>query len=617
MLTTDFETNILFKLINNREFTSDSKRWYEESLNQKTYNINCNQVYLDNIPSTPPSIDTDVIQVLNNFEMTEDITVGDHKCWKIYATPGDTTSEQYTNFVRPSYGFGYLVRIYDNSGTEIPLGDKPNWFFIYDTGTLVFQQNPANYGYSLPIHITAYRFIGRTAEWLQTSLECYVDVTVDGTPSASGYSGGGTAPQYGFDKESETYWESYNIPSTSNPVYLRYTFSTTSHVKQYWIVTSSQGMPSDWEVQGYDGSSWITLDTQSGVSLAADSTTSYTLSAGMNADAIQIIITGTSDGNRARIAEFVAEGYCQSGKQNFRSLSDTPNNYIDSDHKFLYVHEGREIRYAPNFYYDYVNGRIIHNDRGSFGAAIPSTTARMILMSSSTSYEANLALVSARSGAHQHMIVECWREGTKRAAFGHLYLGSTYTGFWFNNSGVTYNVTGSEAAFILYNNIARICSLGDIQLYSSRGVVSIRRGSGNNAWLVFLSSEYKVGFMYHLTGGYGNGYFYLKAYPYRNTTMNVVDAPSTDVHDVMSVLMDGTNHVMGVAFFNKNISSMPSGCCFYVNDNHTTSQYRGVLFAPMTTTNRDSISSPAEGLMIYNRDTHQYEYYNGSSWIGM
>lgn len=41
---------------------------------------------------------------------------------------------------------------------------------------------------------------------------------------------------------------------------------------------------------------------------------------------------------------------------------------------------------------------------------------------------------------------------------------------------------------------------------------------------------------------------------------------------------------------------------------------QGVLLPRMTTTQRDAISSPAEGLIIYNLTTHKLNLYTGSSW---
>lgn len=41
---------------------------------------------------------------------------------------------------------------------------------------------------------------------------------------------------------------------------------------------------------------------------------------------------------------------------------------------------------------------------------------------------------------------------------------------------------------------------------------------------------------------------------------------------------------------------------------------KGVLFPRMTTTNRDAITVPEAGLLIYNTSTNQFNYHNGSSW---
>jgi N-acetylneuraminic acid mutarotase len=41
---------------------------------------------------------------------------------------------------------------------------------------------------------------------------------------------------------------------------------------------------------------------------------------------------------------------------------------------------------------------------------------------------------------------------------------------------------------------------------------------------------------------------------------------------------------------------------------------KGILIPRMTTAQRDAIASPANGLMIYNSNTKQYNYYNGSIW---
>ena len=44
---------------------------------------------------------------------------------------------------------------------------------------------------------------------------------------------------------------------------------------------------------------------------------------------------------------------------------------------------------------------------------------------------------------------------------------------------------------------------------------------------------------------------------------------------------------------------------------------KGILIPRMTTTQRNAITSPATGLLIYNTTTGQYEYWNGAAWVGL
>lgn len=47
------------------------------------------------------------------------------------------------------------------------------------------------------------------------------------------------------------------------------------------------------------------------------------------------------------------------------------------------------------------------------------------------------------------------------------------------------------------------------------------------------------------------------------------------------------------------------------------SSTKGVLLPRMTTTQRNAIASPAEGLTIYNTTDHQYQVYNGAAWAAL
>src|SRR5258706_765073 len=44
---------------------------------------------------------------------------------------------------------------------------------------------------------------------------------------------------------------------------------------------------------------------------------------------------------------------------------------------------------------------------------------------------------------------------------------------------------------------------------------------------------------------------------------------------------------------------------------------KGTLITRMSTAQRNAITSPAIGLLIYNTDCNNFNYYNGSSWVDM
>jgi len=47
------------------------------------------------------------------------------------------------------------------------------------------------------------------------------------------------------------------------------------------------------------------------------------------------------------------------------------------------------------------------------------------------------------------------------------------------------------------------------------------------------------------------------------------------------------------------------------------SNSKGVLFPRLTDAQRDAIIDPAEGLYIYNLDSHRFEYFNGTFWMAL
>lgn len=70
-----------------------------------------------------------------------------------------------------------------------------------------------------------------------------------------------------------------------------------------------------------------------------------------------------------------------------------------------------------------------------------------------------------------------------------------------------------------------------------------------------------------------------------------------------------TIHAQSMGISNAAITPDPSS----ILEMRTTD--KGILIPRMTTTERDNISSPATGLMLYNTITNQYNFYNGSAWV--
>lgn len=65
----------------------------------------------------------------------------------------------------------------------------------------------------------------------------------------------------------------------------------------------------------------------------------------------------------------------------------------------------------------------------------------------------------------------------------------------------------------------------------------------------------------------------------------------------------------GDAKFGIGSATVTNSCVFEIE-----STSKGLLIPRMTTTQRDAISSPAEGLKIYNLTTHTEDFYNGTVW---
>lgn len=178
--------DLVFKALLGREETTTAKAWYEEFANHATY-LHKSEIYGDDIPSTPPSSSTSTIEVYDTLELTLDNTVSGSRCWKARQTPGNSNSPQLTHFIHPRFGQGYTARIYDNNDNEIPTTDPSNWYFFYETGILIFENSPLNYGWQAPFKLKAYRYVGSFGFSTTTYTKVVDRITLTQTDINNGY----------------------------------------------------------------------------------------------------------------------------------------------------------------------------------------------------------------------------------------------------------------------------------------------------------------------------------------------------------------------------------------------------------------------------------------------
>lgn len=183
MSSNDVKVDIAYKRFLKRQYTSTQKKWHEEHPG-KALTIKLRDVWIDELPNSPPSTDTDSIQIINKLELTQDVTVDGAKSWITCSTPDDL-STKIGDFIQPDKELdqGYYVRLYDSNNTQIYVGDDSGWEFDYANGILTFELSPTNY--VAPFFISGFRYIGRTGfntEDFVTPLdEAYDGKTGDGS----------------------------------------------------------------------------------------------------------------------------------------------------------------------------------------------------------------------------------------------------------------------------------------------------------------------------------------------------------------------------------------------------------------------------------------------------
>ena len=173
--------DIAYKRLSKRQYTSTLKKWHEE-IPGKSFSIKFKDIWIDEISSTPPQLSTSTIQVVTDMILTEDVTVDNSLSWVACTIPGNI-STRVGDFIQPDKDLSqaYYVKLYDNNGTQIYVGDPVGWEFDYANGVLTFENRPTTF--TPPFKISAYRYVGTVGgpDVFPEELSTTLDKSYDGT----------------------------------------------------------------------------------------------------------------------------------------------------------------------------------------------------------------------------------------------------------------------------------------------------------------------------------------------------------------------------------------------------------------------------------------------------
>jgi hypothetical protein len=164
--------DLSFKTLINKEFSTPSRFFFQENT-VSTLDINDDEVYSENISSTPATAVSDgVARVLTEFKLTPDpsfptsvwyVVSGSGFTPGVSVLPSFATSASFyqRNFISDKYGASYAVVLKDNLGNQIFPTDAIGWIFQYKTGILAIA-DPGSGSYATPYNVTVYQYTGRT-----------------------------------------------------------------------------------------------------------------------------------------------------------------------------------------------------------------------------------------------------------------------------------------------------------------------------------------------------------------------------------------------------------------------------------------------------------------------
>ena len=150
MLSINSKLDFIFKKFNYKQHTSEEKEWYEEKDGFFIFPT-ASEIWIDLIPNTPPTKDTKSIKIIKNYKLMPDKSSNNLSYYVI-----DENKNRIKNFIKPSYGLEYNIKIYLN-GEKLPTAHPSNWIFDYENGILTLEKEING-----ELTIDGYVYIGNT-----------------------------------------------------------------------------------------------------------------------------------------------------------------------------------------------------------------------------------------------------------------------------------------------------------------------------------------------------------------------------------------------------------------------------------------------------------------------
>ncbi len=175
-ITDQTRTNVAFKSLQGKARGNDSTPYYAETIPRKG-TTHADQVWLSDVPRTPPSSSTEVVaryypDAEGEIVLTMDRAVAGGRKWVAldrfegsWSSGSGDVSRVQGGWIAPEFGAQYVAQLYDGAGQRIPELDASDWMFDYAAGVLTFNsQDRAESGTSAgqAIKLRVFRYIGHT-----------------------------------------------------------------------------------------------------------------------------------------------------------------------------------------------------------------------------------------------------------------------------------------------------------------------------------------------------------------------------------------------------------------------------------------------------------------------